>query len=237
MKNGKSIMLIPFFLLSLFSGFAQNTMLSSNEKDDLLFMIEEEKMARDVYLVFQEKWNRTIFKHIAEAEQRHIDLLIQLAEDEGLRYPSAITENENGVFENKEIQSLYHNFIKRGEISYELALKQGAKLEEIDIKDLRERMANTENVAIDEIYERLEKASNHHLQAFVRQLEKEGVDYQPVVLDQATFDQVLKTPKNGNAAKPGCTPQAKGKNGKGCCAGKQNKGNKKSGKCCKKDLE
>ena len=92
-------MMIVVLLMTATVVFAQSSLLTATEKEDILFMLEEEKMARDVYLTFQEKWDLTVFKHISEAEQRHIDLLTQLAEDEGIWYPKALTENKKGVFE------------------------------------------------------------------------------------------------------------------------------------------
>ena len=46
--------------------------LSETEKEALLYMREEEKMARDVYTVFYEKWNTRVFSNIAAAEQQHM---------------------------------------------------------------------------------------------------------------------------------------------------------------------
>lgn len=36
-------------------------------------MREEEKLARDVYLTFGEKWGLTLFTNIAKSEQTHTD--------------------------------------------------------------------------------------------------------------------------------------------------------------------
>ena len=226
MKNIKCVVVLASLFLISSSGFAQASLLTSSEQEDILFMLEEEKMARDVYLAYQDKWDITVFKHISEAEQRHVDWLVALADDEGIWYPEALVNNKNGVFVNKEIQKMYDDFIKEGSASLENALQQGAKLEEVDIKDLRDRIAKTKNNTILNIYTRLENASNHHLQAFVKQLKKQGVDYQPIILDQATYNEVMQTTKGANAEKACCSSEGKSKNNKACCTGNKNNKNK-----------
>ncbi|MDC7124090.1 MAG: DUF2202 domain-containing protein [Spirochaetales bacterium] len=47
--------------------------LSEKEKENLIFMAEEEKLARDVYLGLYDKWNLPVFKNIANSEQMHMD--------------------------------------------------------------------------------------------------------------------------------------------------------------------
>ena len=45
------------------------------ETEDLMFMREEEKLARDTCLVLGEQWGLTIFSNIAKSEQKHMDAL------------------------------------------------------------------------------------------------------------------------------------------------------------------
>ncbi|MDP2030099.1 MAG: DUF2202 domain-containing protein [Thiobacillus sp.] len=47
-------------------------------KTDLLFMREEEKLARDVYLTLYETWGLAVFSNIASSEQSHMDALLKL---------------------------------------------------------------------------------------------------------------------------------------------------------------
>jgi hypothetical protein len=46
--------------------------LTELEEQNILFMREEEKLARDVYLVMYDLWGADIFANISESEQRHI---------------------------------------------------------------------------------------------------------------------------------------------------------------------
>lgn len=43
--------------------------------DDLLYMREEEKLARDVYITLYEKWGIPVFNNISNRESDHNDLL------------------------------------------------------------------------------------------------------------------------------------------------------------------
>ncbi|HSG43289.1 MAG TPA: DUF2202 domain-containing protein, partial [Anaerolineales bacterium] len=47
--------------------------LSEEEAASLLFMREEEKVARDVYIKMYELWGMPIFQNIANSEQMHMD--------------------------------------------------------------------------------------------------------------------------------------------------------------------
>ena len=52
--------------------------LSADETTALLFMREEEKLARDVYTKLYATWNITTFQNIAASEQMHMDELALL---------------------------------------------------------------------------------------------------------------------------------------------------------------
>ena len=45
--------------------------LTAPEKEGLLYMAEEEKLAGDVYLALNEKWNLRVFDNIGKAERTH----------------------------------------------------------------------------------------------------------------------------------------------------------------------
>ncbi|NPA47747.1 MAG: DUF2202 domain-containing protein, partial [Thermococci archaeon] len=47
--------------------------LTTEEKDGLLYMVEEEKLAHDVYTKLYEKWHLQIFDNIAKSESTHVN--------------------------------------------------------------------------------------------------------------------------------------------------------------------
>ena len=165
--------------------------LSEKEKEELLYMREEEKLARDVYLTLYRKWRLPIFRNIARAEQRHMDMVGVLIKKYGLKDPVI---DRVGVFTNKHIQELYNKLVAEGEKSLIDALKVGALIEELDITDLKKAMANTDNRDIRIVYANLMKGSRNHLRAFVRLLRRFGYDYTPKYLPKEEFEKIVSTP-------------------------------------------
>jgi hypothetical protein len=159
------------------------------EIDGLVFMVEEEKLARDVYEGLYEVWGELIFKNITRSEQTHMDALGRLLERYDIESPVA---DEAGVFANPELQTLYDDLMATGSQSLADALLVGAAIEEIDILDLEEYLAETEQWDIQRVYENLLRGSNNHLRAFVRELEAEtGEVYEPQYMSQTAYDAII----------------------------------------------
>jgi hypothetical protein len=141
--------------------------LSEDEKAGLLFMIEEEKMARDVYEYLYAKWELKIFDNISRSEQQHMDAVKTLLDKYQLAYSSTL--EERGRFENAELQALYDALIASGESSVVEALEVGKLIEETDIQDLQALIEEVpEDVA--SVYQNLLEGSYNHLSAFENKL-------------------------------------------------------------------
>lgn len=65
----------------------------------LLFIREEEEMARDVYRVLYKKWGNPIFANIEESEQTHMDAMANLLAFYRIYDP--VTNDETGEFITK----------------------------------------------------------------------------------------------------------------------------------------
>ncbi len=163
--------------------------LSQTERDALLYMVEEEKLARDVYLTLYEKWRLPVFRNIARSEQHHMNMVRVLLEKYGL--PDPTKGREIGEFQNKELQELYNRLVKEGERSLIDALKVGALIEELDIKDLEERLKQTDNEDIKVVFKNLMKGSRNHLRAFARLIERFGGEYKPTYLSEDEVKEIL----------------------------------------------
>ena len=164
--------------------------LTNDEIDGILYLREEEKLARDVYLYLYEIYPLRPFLNISKSEQAHMDAIKYLIDRYELVDP--VGDNPAGIFQNEELQQLYNDLIQRGSSSKEEALKVGALIEEVDILDLRtelEEHANNEEMI--RVFENLCKASERHLRAFVRVLVLYDVDYTPVKLESEDFDRIL----------------------------------------------
>jgi len=97
-----------------------------------------------------------------------------------------------GQFENSDLQAIYDNKVETGKTSLIEALKLGALIEEIDIKDIKDAQdAYIDNQDINLVYDNLRKGSRNHLRSFVKTLENQGVTYVPSVISQADYDAII----------------------------------------------
>lgn len=171
--------------------------LSDAEIEGLLFMREEEKLARDVYFTFAELWDLPIFNNIAQSETNHMEAVGALLDRYGLEDPAATTGD--GIFTNSTLQTLYDQLVAQGNQSLSDALHVGAMIEEIDILDLEENISTTQREDITFVYNNLMKGSSNHLRAFVSSLERQaGETYQPQYIDQDTYAAIINaSPERG----------------------------------------
>ncbi|MCD6269070.1 MAG: DUF2202 domain-containing protein [Deltaproteobacteria bacterium] len=169
--------------------------LSAVEKDALTYMVEEEKVARDVYNFLYETWGIPVFANIANAEQRHMDAIISLLDKYGLDNP--VTNLDAGLFVNQELQTLYTNLIVAGQVDEEEALLVGATIEDVDIFDLIHELTVVDNEDITRVFENLLKGSENHLRAFCSLLAMYGYDpYEASdFLTQTEIDEILAAPQ------------------------------------------
>ena len=190
-------MVLLSMLSSLFVGqisLAQTTAnLSEEETKGILLMLEDEKLARDVYLAMDGKWNSTICSHISNSEQRHFDEMKSLAKQFSLTIPSPISNEERGKFQDEKLQQAYDEMVEIGNMSLENALRIGVNVEELDIQDLTEAMEQTKYEDILRVYAQLKQASEKYLQSFTKNIKKEGEEYMPVILSQKDFDAIINT--------------------------------------------
>lgn len=176
--------------------------LSAVEIDGLLFMREEEKLARDVYLTLYETWNQPIFSNIARSEQTHTEAVRDLITKYNLTDP--VTDDAVGVFVNQELQTLYNTLVDQGNQSFVGALQVGATIEDLDIKDLDEQMALTDNEDIVLVYEQLQRGSRNHLRSFASQLEKNESSYEPQYISEMEYSEIISSDREtGNATNRG----------------------------------
>lgn len=200
-KFSMFISLITLFLMagSSTAGAQQQTavdpqgQVSQVEVEDLVYMREEEKLARDTYLVLGEQWGLKVFANIAKSEQRHMDALKVLLDAFGIDDPVA-DETDVGIFANGLLQVLYNDLVAQGMQSGVDALKAGGAIEETDILDLLEAIERAENPDVTAVYENLLCGSRNHLRAFVRQIELSGEVYQPVLMTDGQLSAIVDFP-------------------------------------------
>lgn len=181
--------------------------LTNAEKDGLLFMLEEEKLAKDVYNVLYTKWQQQSFNNISQSEATHVTAVQVLLEKYKVSLP--VNLSKVGIFTNPDLQKLYNDLIKKGDISLVEALQVGAAVEEIDILDLEKRLLQTDKEDIKLVYNNLMRGSRNHLRSFVRNMNNQGLDYKQQYLTQVIYDQIINSENE------------KGSNGQGAGRGKR----------------
>ncbi len=163
--------------------------LTADEQSGLIWMREEEKLARDVYTALYDKWKTPVFANIAAAEQTHTDAVKALLDRYGIADPAA--GKAAGIFINPDIQALYTTLVSQGNTSLVAALTVGAGVEDLDIADLQARATTTPDIAL--VYANLEKGSRNHLRAFTNQPRANGATYAPTHISQAAYDAIVST--------------------------------------------
>lgn len=140
--------------------------LSQEERDGLIHMRIEEKLARDVYIVMGDLWNHKVFLNIQISEQKHMEAVKRLLDKYSI--PDPLTTDSVGVFPDPQFQQLYDDYILQGSQSLNEALLVGKSIEELDIADLEFQLSFVDNPDIIRVYENLKAGSENHLAAFIK---------------------------------------------------------------------
>ncbi len=147
---------------------------TDTESAGLLFMREEEKLARDVYAYMYAKYKLPVFLNISKSENIHVSAVLRLIS--GFKIADNSTNNA-GVYTNAHLTELYNQLIAMGNISVNGALKVGVLIEQTDIADLQKELLSVTNTSIKTVYTNLMAGSNAHLKAFSWNLKIRGVVY------------------------------------------------------------
>lgn len=168
--------------------------LSQAEINDLKFLREEEKLARDVYLYSYNKYQLNIFDNISQSEQKHMNSVLNLMNKYGIP-DSASTEI--GVFNNPDLQTLYNSLTKQADISLIEALKAGATIEDLDINDIDDFTINTTKPDLLNVYANLNCGSKNHIRSFTNQLEINEATYVPQYISVEEYKVILSSSNGG----------------------------------------
>ncbi len=166
--------------------------LTALEKSDLLFLREEEKLARDVYIYAYTKYAHHMFDNISKSEQQHMDEVLKLLNKYGLPDPAL---PDTGKFSNQELQKLYDQLITLVDSSQTHAFRAGATIEDVDIRDIKLFKNNTTKSDLLAVYDFLECGSRNHMRAFTKQLSNAGATYTPQFISQTEYDTIINSPK------------------------------------------
>lgn len=163
--------------------------LSPREEEGILFIWEEEKVARDLYVALYQETKLSVFVDLANSEQNHMDQAKTIIDEYGLEVPVG---DDSGVFSNQTLIGLYNDLLAQGSISQEDALKVAATFEEISIIDLEKELEVSDNEDVRAVYEGLLAGSRKHLRSYVRDLDDMDISYTPQYLSEKEFNEVVK---------------------------------------------
>lgn len=184
------------------------------EEQHLIFMREEEKLARDVYIVFSQMYPRSrAFGRIDDSEQKHTDAVRRLLEKYDVTDPS--TNDNVGVFTGAEygeyFTEKFNEFVAEGEQGVLQAMYVGAFIEELDMIDINYcnqqildanaelstpddcGLKSTDRADVQRTLSNLLEGSKNHLRTYVRQIERRiGYgNYEAQLLSQEEVDEIL----------------------------------------------
>jgi len=189
--------LILTILLSFISSCSNDDDINSHKENEaitevadeaaLLFMLEEEKLARDTYTYLNDLWSINQFTNIKSSEQNHMNKIENLLIQNSIAY----TILPAGEFADQDLQNLYDQFIVDGAVSKANALQIGATIEDLDIVDLQDYIDQTSNETLKSVFKNLKCGSRNHLRSFVSGIENGGNTYSPQFLTQEAYDAII----------------------------------------------
>lgn len=162
------------------------------ERNSLILMREEEKLARDIYLAMYNKWGANIFNNISSSEQTHMDAVLSILKKYQIADP--IENNSPGEFQNTTLKNLYTVLLAKGSSSISEAYQVGATIEDLDISDLNKIKSDVDNQDILFVYGMLTKGSRNHLRSFYKNIQNSGNTYTPQYISKEEFDSIVGSP-------------------------------------------
>lgn len=166
MKKTFVALLATATLMGIAPAQAVVTPLTTAQKAELKYLVEEEKLARDVYNYLAANVTSQKFSNIARSEQSHMDQVAALLKTYGVWNPTL--NRKAGVFYDKSLQALYNKLIAEGSASVAAAFQAGVTIEQVDIADLEDDLKKDMPSDVVAVMTNLLRASQNHLAAFTR---------------------------------------------------------------------
>ena len=141
--------------------------ISPEVEAQLVFMVQEEKLARDVYtLAMGEYPDARVFSNISRAESTHMSEVQVLLERYDVADPTK--DLAPGVFVENSLKALYDSLADQVETGWAQAVQAGVAVEVTDIEDLEAALELEAPADVTAVLENLLAGSQRHLAAFQR---------------------------------------------------------------------
>ena len=143
-----------------------STVDSSTLAEMLTFIVQEEKLAHDLYVQLASTSGAQQFANIVNSESTHISLVQGLLVSYNIVDPTVgLAEGE---FLDQDLQALYDSLLTSGSVDRAGAIAAGIAVEEKDIADIEVMLASELPSDVASVLERLLSGSQNHLAAFQR---------------------------------------------------------------------
>jgi hypothetical protein len=163
--------------------------LSPSDRSTLLYVSEQEKLARDLYAALSETWRLDVFHTTSGSEDIHADALRTLLGR--YKLPDPALGLSRGEFSREDLAERYDDLMARGRFSPVEALKAAASVEELEIEDMGARLLHVQAPEIQSVLESVVASDKHHLRSLVVALRKLGHTYTPVRLPREQFELII----------------------------------------------
>lgn len=140
--------------------------ISASVKNQLVYLIQEEKLARDVYNALAANGASQKFSNITPSEQAHMDALALILKTYGIANPTIGLKA--GSFKDAKLTSLYKSVMAKAVKSPADAIAVGILIEKTDIADLKKLIKLVTQDDIIAALNLLLSGSEKHLAAFSR---------------------------------------------------------------------
>jgi hypothetical protein len=145
---------------------ASTPTVSSTVKTQLIYLVQEEKLARDVYAALATSGISRKFSNITPAEQTHMTALAATMKNYGIADPTAGLKS--GIFKDSSLAQLYKTLMAKARLSSTDAISVGILIEQTDIADINKLLKSVTQSDLLATLHLLLSGSQRHLAAFQR---------------------------------------------------------------------
>ncbi len=185
----KYALTIIAIIAAAYSGLSQvKFAFSPEDQKSVEHMIEEERLAVELYQMLAKVWDQPIFKEILAEEKVHLVRVQRL----GKKYHVEESQREYGEYLDQNLQNLFNGFRIRANASEKEALLVAAEFEERDIVDLQKYFNTTDNADLIITYEFLLEEAKDHLRIIYKVLSEKGINYTPVYMHEDYFNEIVR---------------------------------------------
>lgn len=152
--------------------------LSVDEQEGLLSLLELQKMQVDVYSVIADHIQQPVFTDLKQQDTKLMELLSVKVDKYGLENP--IVGKAAGEFEDESVQDKYNEFIRTTGFEWNEMVDYATSMEKafIDVVQIQKlRISGNDDIV--QLYEEIQKQSESHLNALYNEWENFSHIYAP----------------------------------------------------------